>query len=678
MIEAIAQSLQGRKQSDGSFMVLCPAHADQNPSLHISDVGGKILVHCKAGCSQSSIIVALRSKGLWPESKSGNSNRPAGIPSKWGRDADSKSYVIHWTYHDKTGNIIGYIARYEKDGQKDIVPFFKRSGEIWKPGAAPVPRPLYNLQLLKKFPGLSILISEGEKATDAASNFLNDSYICVSWPGGSNAVTKTDWMPLKGREVVIWPDADEPGQKAAILVQEQCIKAGVKSVKIVIPPKGVKAGWDLADADEWTAGNVLEYIEKAKQIKNNLPQGFTAKELLNTTFPDPRWAVNEILPEGLNILGGKPKAGKSIMALNLAIAIALGGKALQAIDVEKGSVIYLALEDTGRRLQKRIKQMLQYCDEAPANLHLFTTWPRMGQGGMKELDTLIKNTPDTRLVIIDTLAKIRPPGKANGNLYSEDYETISCIKKFADDNQVCVLLIHHLRKMESSDVFDMFSGTFGLSGAADGLMVMGRNKTGQMVFSLTGRDVEQQSYVLEFDPKMLSWKLIGKAEEIKSTDERQILFDSLKKSTRAMSPQDIEKATGLKNHYIRKTLPILLQEGTIKRIGRGLYIYHGNNGNNGNIKDNGNIGNNPEIDQLFPDNTAGNNAGNNCKPLNNKGLEGNVPIVPIVPIPCNDCKYTDKPGKLCCYLAMTGKPGKMIPVDQALKNCPLKKEEFKK
>ncbi len=632
MIEAMAHRLQGKKQSDGSYMVLCPAHADKNPSLHVSEIGEKILVNCQAGCSQEAVISALKAKDLWPEKINRTDNsRPAGIPSKWGWDADSKRYVTHWTYLDEAGNIIGYTARFEKDDQKDIVPFFRRLGEIWKPGAAKTPRPLYNLNKLKNFSDLPVLVSEGEKPTDAASNFLND-YACISWPGGSNAVTKADWSPLKGRDVIIWPDADEPGQKAAILVQKQCIKVGVKSVKIVTPPKNVKPGWDLADAAEWTAEHVLSYIHKAKKT-TGLPQGFTAQELLNTTFADPRWAVKDILPEGLNIIGGKPKAGKSILALNLALAISLGGKALQSVEVERGSVIYLALEDTPRRLKKRIEQMLQYSDETPANLQLFTTWPRMGQGGVKALDSIIKSTDDTRLIIIDTLAKIRPTGNANNNLYSEDYDTVSQIKQIADENEVSILLIHHLRKMLSTDVFDMFSGTFGLSGAADGLMVMARNRAGQMVFSLTGRDVEQQEFILEFDTKMLSWRLVGKAAEIQSTEKKQKIFDALKEAEEGLTPTNLANATGLKIHYIKKVLLTLLKEGSVIKLDRG--IYKGTYGTNGTKGTNGTNGTTDEIDIDVPSKVPvvpeGVLSTVRPEPLTDKPLNHKVPKVPLVP-----------------------------------------------
>ncbi|PIE71619.1 MAG: hypothetical protein CSA22_01990 [Deltaproteobacteria bacterium] len=115
-------------------------------------------------------------------------------------------------------------------------------------------------------------------------------------------------------------------------------------------------------------------------------KGYTAAELVMMEFPEPKWAIPGILPEGLNILGGKPKQGKSIWALNIALSVGFGGIALGKISVEAGTVLYLALEDVPRRLKSRIEQMTNYEGRAPENIHLYTQWPRMGAGGIRALD----------------------------------------------------------------------------------------------------------------------------------------------------------------------------------------------------------------------------------------------------------------------------------------------------
>ncbi|MGD9825093.1 AAA family ATPase [Desulfobacter sp.] len=380
-----------------------------------------------------------------------------------------------------------------------------------------------------------------------------------------------------------------------------------------------------------------------------IPDGISASDLLEKVFPDPKWAVKGVLPEGLTILGGKPKAGKSILALNLCLQIALGGKAMQSVPVERGTTLYLALEDVQRRLQDRIGKMLEY-DPAPKNLLLFTEWPRLGEGGARALDKVLTDNPDTRLLVIDTLAKIRPPSKSNGNLYSDDYQVIDTVKRLADKHEVAVLIVHHLRKMEGDDVFDTFSGTLGLTGAADSLMVMRRNTAGQMILSLRGRDVEEQEYVLDFDPIMFSWKITGKAVDIKSTDERQKLFDCLKAADGPMTPKQITEATGLDHQYVRKNLPKLCEEGTLKKEGYGKYTYinKGNSGNTCNSCNTGNSGNSCEsVADTCPSVAGGDSDRQQFKASNDGALSGSVAIVATVPPECgNNCKYAAYPDEV--------------------------------
>lgn len=184
--------------------------------------------------------------------------RPQGIPEKW----NGAAFVQSWTYREPEGEPLGLVVRYENNDDKVVIPFFQRNGSGWKSGAAPAPRPLYGLDQLTKHPDRPVLIVEGEKAADAAARLLGKEWTCMSWQGGSGAVSKADWSPLAGRMVFVWPDADEPGQKAALQVAEQCHRAGAASVSIIEPPADVLQGWDLADAEAagWTAKEVNRHI----------------------------------------------------------------------------------------------------------------------------------------------------------------------------------------------------------------------------------------------------------------------------------------------------------------------------------------------------------------------------------------------------------------------------------
>lgn len=239
-LDAILQALGGQRTKDNEILVHCCSHNDPNPSLSVTLKDGKLLVKCFAGCEQSNVIEDLRALSLWPTS--GNDSNGNGVPEAW----KGKPRTCLYEYRGMGKELLGLVARFDGQDGKDVVPFFKRDGGKWKAGAAPVPRPLYGLHKLPEHQGL-VIICEGEKATDAAQIMAPDC-VSMTWPGGSNAVSKADFSPLAGRNVVIWPDADEPGLKAARDVAEACMKIGAASVRTMTIPAGKSAGWDAADA----------------------------------------------------------------------------------------------------------------------------------------------------------------------------------------------------------------------------------------------------------------------------------------------------------------------------------------------------------------------------------------------------------------------------------------------
>ena len=297
--------------------------------------------------------------------------------------------------------------------------------------------------------------------------------------------------------------------------------------------------------------------------------GIRAVDLMQKEFPEPKWAIPGILPEGLSILGAKPKKGKSILALNIGLAIAGGGLALGKIQVEQGTVMYLALEDTERRLQDRMQVMLQ--GKTPPNkLYLYTESLRMGARGDILLQEEMLKHSDLRLVVIDTWARFSPVSSgSSGTSYHEDYKQVSLIKKVADTSGIPILLIHHLRKMEAEDVWDTFSGSLGLTGAADSLLVLATEPMGQgpsyAVLHVTGRDVEADAYPLNFDNNTLSWTLAGEIREMKLTNKQRMIVDACKAITGTLSPTQIAEASGLTLQYVKNTLPKLVERGNLKR-----------------------------------------------------------------------------------------------------------------
>jgi len=332
----------------------------------------------------------------------------------------------------------------------------------------------------------------------------------------------------------------------------------------------------LSDKELHTTIESIKRTDERNNPKRQATQeitGYSASDLICKEFTDPRWIIPGIIPEGYGVLSGKPKHGKSILGLNMGISVALGCTALGSIKVDEAGVLYLALEDTARRLQQRLQQIIPDRSPVPENLYLYPQWPRMGNRGLTILREWLQEHSDTGFVIIDTLAKFRPPKPRNTSPYDFDYEVGSKIKSVADEYGITIIAIHHLRKTESEDRMDDVSGTFGITGSADTTMVLAR-KSGQAdaILHVTGRDVESAEYALQFDSPTLSWQLLGRAEEVKSTEKMQAVFNAIRDHGQPMSPKEIFTATGYRIDYIYKTVPKLVEDGSVKKVGRGMYV----------------------------------------------------------------------------------------------------------
>ena len=181
--------------------------------------------------------------------------------------------VALWPYRLADGAIVGAVARYRTgDGGKDIRPWRhgRRQANYkprWHQGALPAPRPLYNLPVLAERPDAPVLVCEGEKATDAATALFQD-HVCITSQGGSGAAAKSDWSPLAGRAVAIWPDHDEPGANYAGAVAALARAAGAVSVRVVGVPEDWPAGWDIADPlpDGVTVERLREMLADASDV----------------------------------------------------------------------------------------------------------------------------------------------------------------------------------------------------------------------------------------------------------------------------------------------------------------------------------------------------------------------------------------------------------------------------
>lgn len=241
----------------------------------------------------------------------------------------------------------------------------------------------------------------------------------------------------------------------------------------------------------------------------------SAQDLQSKNLEPLRFVVKGMLPQGLAILASPPKYGKSWFVLDLCLSVS-AGKPFLRHETVKGSCLYLALEDSLHRLQDRMSKILLFGEKAPAGFDYAIKSETLAGSLVEQLALHMKEKPETSLIVIDTLQKIR--GAANGkeSAYSADYKELGILKAFADEHKICLLLVHHLRKAaDDSDVFNRISGTNGISGAADTMFVLSRAKRtdSETTLSVIGRDVNSSETILEFSKSSFCWVVLGDAEE---------------------------------------------------------------------------------------------------------------------------------------------------------------------
>ncbi|MCJ2099365.1 AAA family ATPase [Methylobacterium sp. E-046] len=306
----------------------------------------------------------------------------------------------------------------------------------------------------------------------------------------------------------------------------------------------------------------------------------TAAELMDEVLPPIRYIVPGIFAEGLTLFGGKPKLGKSWFLLGTAIAVAMGGYALGTIEVEQGDVLYLALEDNKRRLQKRLGQLLPTtaCNipvRLPERLHYDLNCRRLDDGGLDDIRAWIESRPDPRLVIVDVLNKVRPAMKGNEGIYDYDVRSLEGLQGLAAEFGIAIVVIHHTRKAEAEDPFDCLSGSTGLTGTADTTLVLARDSQGTTLYG-RGRDIEEIESALTFDRTSGAWTMLGAAADVRRSDERNLILDALRQSSEPMSPKDIMLAAGLESrNALDVTLYRMMKAGEIEKAGRGSYYLSG-------------------------------------------------------------------------------------------------------
>lgn len=315
----------------------------------------------------------------------------------------------------------------------------------------------------------------------------------------------------------------------------------------------------------------------SKKIRHSRYIFKSAKEIQETEYPPINCLVENLLIEGLTIFGGKPKVGKSFLCMHLALRIATGEKALNYFDVKKADIIYFALEDSKRRIQRRLNKMLRKDNltSIPENLLFFdnqSEYIKLNNGGLEELESLLIDYPKTRLIIIDTYGRsVADQKRKDNNGYQKDYELLATLQDFALRKGLCILIVHHLRKTEAEDVFDEISGTLGLNGAADTMIILKKKGKSTKLY-VRGRDIEDTEYIVNFDKETCNWNIMEQVEQTSSlTPEREEILELLKVEQREMSNKEIAEKLSKEQSNISHLLKGLKEDGLVVNTKYGFY-----------------------------------------------------------------------------------------------------------
>jgi AAA domain len=298
----------------------------------------------------------------------------------------------------------------------------------------------------------------------------------------------------------------------------------------------------------------------------------SADVLLGKTFAPLTFFLPGLIPaEGVTLLASKPKAGKSWLALDLCIGATADRYVLGDRKPAQGDVLYLALEDSDRRLQRRLRKLLP--SGRPARLRYATRWRRIDEGGLEDLRAWCRSVEKPRLIVVDVLARIRPASKGNRPLYEVDYAALVGLHALAIEGGVAILVVHHTRKMAADDAMDAVSGSFGLVGAVDTILVLERRGHGT-VLDVRGRDVESAELAVQFGKDTCRWTIMGQAAEVAQSAERGRVLEVLEAGP--LTRRQILDAGGARtNNALGCILYKMVNVGQIERGEDGKYALPG-------------------------------------------------------------------------------------------------------
>ncbi len=301
------------------------------------------------------------------------------------------------------------------------------------------------------------------------------------------------------------------------------------------------------------------------------PRGIRLSDLQSKDLAPLVWVVDGLLPEGVTLLAAKPKTKKSWLALNVALSVAMDGRALGQLPVVSGDVLYLDLEGNQRRIKNRVASILGNAGDVdwPSNVDVYTEWER----GIEAIDALTRYRAENtglRLVVVDLLAEVRPPMDPRQPTYDYDRQFLRALNGWGEEHHVAVLVIHHVRKSKGEDVFDEISGTLGINGAVSTMLILARDANGQMLLHRTGRDmIDDDALTLTWDHQITGFVISTDNKDPGMSDTRHRVLEAM--TEEMMKPSQIAERAALTTNAVNMQLRKLLQQGMIQKSGYGVY-----------------------------------------------------------------------------------------------------------
>jgi hypothetical protein len=504
--ELVLSKLPDAKRNGSGYSAKCPGHDDRHASLSIGEgADGRVLLHCHAGCESSVIVSALglSMKDLMPPRDAAprrSATRTAPRPTFATANDAIKSLEKQlgprsgmWTYHNAEGEPCGVVIRWNlPDGSKDIRPV-SRHGNGWRIGAMARPRPLYRLPEIRDAdPATTVYVVEGEKTCDAAMSL---GLLATTSAGGSQAAKQTDWTPLAGRNVVILPDHDGPGQAYADDVVELLHKLNPPASGRVVELPGLGDSGDMYDfiearrqagkVDDEIKAEIDKLVDNAKIVKPGEGEDRNGPIPVLINMADVRpvpinWLwPNRIALGKMTLLAGDPGLGKSLISLDIAARVSTGKPWPLSPDTrnESGGVVLLTAEDDlADTVRPRLDaagadatrvvaiQAIELRDKDGSTKRMFTL-----ERDLPALEDAIRSVKDCRLVVVDPISAYL--GKVDSHTNADVRGLLAPLAELAAHHAVAIVAVNHLRKGDGPALYRSMGSLAFIAAARAGFMV---------------------------------------------------------------------------------------------------------------------------------------------------------------------------------------------------------------